>query len=308
MQPLIEIESLSKRFGRLQAVDGVSFTLARGEVLGFLGPNGAGKSTTMKMITGFLPPSGGRASIAGCDVVERPLAARRHLGYLPEGGPLYGDMTPAGLLAFVAGLRGLRGRLWRERRDWVVERLGLAEVWHRPIDTLSKGFKRRVGLAQAILHDPEVLILDEPTDGLDPNQKAGVRDLIHEMSADKAIVLSTHILEEVEHLADRILLMVGGKLAAAGDFRAIRAKLDEYPYQVRVESPNTRALAAALIEMPEVDSVSVGDDGSIVFMTRRLSAVELAIPAMAKDRAIRLLRMQPLDDSLESVFSYVVEH
>jgi ABC-2 type transport system ATP-binding protein len=214
--PLIEIEALSKTFGRLPAVREVSFTVQRGEVLGFLGPNGAGKSTTMKMITGFLEPSGGRARVGGEDVVTRPLSARRRLGYLPEGAPLYGDMTPAGLLRFVAAVRGLAPARWRERRDWVVARLDLAEVWHRPIDTLSKGFKRRVGLAQAILHDPEVLILDEPTDGLDPNQKHEVRTLLAEMAAEKAIIVSTHILEEVDAVCSRAIVIARGRIVADG--------------------------------------------------------------------------------------------
>ncbi len=216
MTSLIEIEGLSKRFGRLSAVRDVSFTLNRGEVLGFLGPNGAGKSTTMKMITGYLEPTAGHARVAGEDVVARPLAARRRLGYLPEGAPLYGDMTPAGLLRFVARVRGLSAARWRERRDWVVARLDLSEVWHRPIDTLSKGFKRRVGLAQAILHDPEVLILDEPTDGLDPNQKHEVRTLLAEMAAEKAIVVSTHILEEVEAVCTRAIVIARGAIVADG--------------------------------------------------------------------------------------------
>ncbi|HKY93836.1 MAG TPA: ABC transporter ATP-binding protein, partial [Kiloniellales bacterium] len=182
MADLIQIEGLTKRFGRLLAVDAVSFSLQPGEVLGFLGPNGAGKTTTMRMATGYLPPTSGTARIAGEDVIRSPLAARRQLGYLPEGSPLYGEMTPAGLLRFVARMRGIRGRTWRHRRDVLIERLGLAEVWHRPIDALSKGFKRRVGLAQALIHDPPVLILDEPTDGLDPNQKHEVRSLINEMA------------------------------------------------------------------------------------------------------------------------------
>jgi len=213
---LIEIEGLTKRFGRLVAVDGVSFTLKQGEVLGFLGPNGAGKTTTMRMATGYLPPTAGAARIAGHDVVAAPLAARRQLGYLPEGSPLYGEMTPAGLLRFVARLRGINGELWRERRDRLIERLGLGEVWQRPIDTLSKGFKRRVGLAQALIHDPPVLILDEPTDGLDPNQKHEVRGLLQLMAPEKAIVISTHILEEVEAVCTRAIIVARGRIVADG--------------------------------------------------------------------------------------------
>ena len=212
MAAMIEIQNLSKSFGPIRAVDDVSFSVERGTVLGFLGPNGAGKSTTMKMVTGFLPPTSGRAALAGHDVQRSPLEAKRVLGYLPEGAPLYPDMTPRALLEFVADIRGLKGTDKRQRIDRSIEQTALQRVLNQPMDTLSKGFKRRVGLAQAILHDPQVLILDEPTDGLDPNQKHEVRGLIRSMAADKAIVLSTHILEEVDALCTRVILIAGGKL------------------------------------------------------------------------------------------------
>ncbi|MGQ9367743.1 ABC transporter ATP-binding protein [Azospirillum sp. ST 5-10] len=214
---MIVIENLVKRFGAFTAVDGVSFAVERGTVLGVLGPNGAGKSTTMKMITGFLTPSAGKVRVCGFDVESEPLAARRRIGYLPEGAPTYPDMTPLGFLAFVAGVRGLAGAAARERVAWAVERVALGPVLHQPIETLSKGFKRRVGLAQAILHDPDVLILDEPTDGLDPNQKHQVRTLIRSMAAEKAIVISTHILEEVEAVCSRAIVIAGGRVLADGE-------------------------------------------------------------------------------------------
>jgi len=212
MAAMIEIQNLSKSFGSILAVDDVSFSVERGTVLGFLGPNGAGKSTTMKMVTGFLTPTAGRASLLGHDVQREPLAAKRVLGYLPEGAPLYPDMTPRAFLDFVAEIRGLRGAEKRQRVERAVEQTSLQKVLEQPIDTLSKGFKRRVGLAQAILHDPQVLILDEPTDGLDPNQKHEVRELIRSMAAEKAIVLSTHILEEVDAVCTRVIIIAGGKL------------------------------------------------------------------------------------------------
>ena len=214
METLLEIDNLEKHFGPVRAVDGVSFTVGRGEVLGFLGPNGAGKSTTMKMITGYLPPSGGTARVCGFDVTSQPIEAKRRIGYLPEGAPAYEDMTPAGLLDFVAAIRGLAGADKEKRIGEARERLQLASVWRRPIETLSKGFKRRVGLAQAILMDPEVLILDEPTDGLDPNQKHEVRALLREMAGDKAIVISTHILEEVEAVCGRAIIIAKGRIVA----------------------------------------------------------------------------------------------
>lgn len=213
---MIEIEALVKRFDAFTAVDGVSFSVERGTVLGFLGPNGAGKSTTMKMITGFLPPSAGRVSVCGFDMAERPLEAKRHIGYLPEGAPAYADMTPRGFLNFVADVRGLGGADRATKLEAAIARSGLEPVLEQPIETLSKGFKRRVGLAQAIIHDPDVLILDEPTDGLDPNQKHSVRALIREMAATKAIIISTHILEEVEAVCSRSLIIARGRLLSEG--------------------------------------------------------------------------------------------
>jgi ABC-2 type transport system ATP-binding protein len=198
----------------VHAVEDVSFAVARGEVLGFLGPNGAGKSTTMRMLTGFIAPSAGTASVMGHDVVRAPIEVKKRVGYLPEGAPLYGDMTALAFLRFVAEMRGLRGAEGRRRIEAAVQRTQLEEVAHRPIETLSKGFKRRVGIAQAIMHDPPVLVLDEPTDGLDPNQKHGVRRLIGEMAEDKAIIISTHILGEVEAICTRAVVIARGRVVA----------------------------------------------------------------------------------------------
>ena len=216
MSAMIEIRGLAKHFGPLKAVDGVSFDVSRGEVLGFLGPNGAGKSTTMKMVTGFLTPSAGTVRVTGHDVLEEPVEAKSAIGYLPEGAPAYPDMTPLGFLRFIGEIRGLRGSALQARIDEVVRRVHLENVLRQPIETLSKGFKRRVGLAQAILHDPQVLIMDEPTDGLDPNQKHEVRSLIREMGRSKAIVLSTHILEEVEAVCTRAIIITRGRLVFDG--------------------------------------------------------------------------------------------
>ena len=214
MTEMVRLDRLAKRFGPVHAVDGVSFAVARGEVLGFLGPNGAGKSTTMRMLTGFITPTAGTAQVMGFDVVRQPIEVKRQIGYLPEGAPLYGDMTVLDFLRFVARMRGLAGDDGRRRIDAAIGRTQLEEVAHRPIETLSKGFKRRVGIAQAIMHDPPVLILDEPTDGLDPNQKHGVRQLIAEMAGDKAIVISTHILEEVEAVCTRAVIIARGRVVA----------------------------------------------------------------------------------------------
>ncbi len=212
MAALIEIERLSKRFGGFTAVDDVSFTVDRGEVLGFLGPNGAGKSTTMRMLAGFMPPTSGTARICGADVVDQPVAAKRSLGFLPEGAPTYPEMTVTGFLGFTARIRGFRGSEADDRVARAMRVTQLEGVRLQPIETLSKGFKRRVGLAQALLHDPPVLVLDEPTDGLDPNQKHEVRDLIRRMAPEKAIVISTHILEEVDAVCTRAIIIARGRV------------------------------------------------------------------------------------------------
>ena len=214
MTALIEIERLTKRFGAFTAVDDVSFTVSKGEVLGFLGPNGAGKSTTMRMLAGFMTPSAGTARICGDDVVDKPVAAKRHLGFLPEGAPTYPEMTVTGFLSFCGRARGFRGGVLTDR---VAHAMGLTQlegVRLQPVETLSKGFKRRVGLAAALLHDPPVLVLDEPTDGLDPNQKHEVRNLIRAMAPEKAIVISTHILEEVAAVCTRAVVIARGRVVA----------------------------------------------------------------------------------------------
>ncbi len=216
MSAMIEIEGLTKRFGPVLAVDDISMTVERGEVLGFLGPNGAGKSTTMKMVTGYLAPTAGSARVMGHDVATAPLAVKGSLGYLPEGAPAYGDMTARAFLNFIGEVRGFDRAERKRRIDHVTETVDLYAVIDRPVETLSKGYKRRVGLAQAILHDPEVLIMDEPTDGLDPNQKHQVRTLIQKMAAEKAIVISTHILEEVEAVCTRAVVIAHGRLLADG--------------------------------------------------------------------------------------------
>ncbi len=213
---MIEIRNLTKRFAGHAAVDGLSFKVQQGEVLGFLGPNGAGKSTTMKMLTGFLAPTSGTASILGHDVQSDTLAAQRLIGYLPEGAPSYGDMTVRGFLEFIAEVRGFRGAEKKQRVLRAVQQVELDKVLEQSIETLSKGFKRRVGLAQAILHDPQVLILDEPTDGLDPNQKHQVRQLIQSLAKDKIVIISTHILEEVSAVCTRAVVIAAGKLVADG--------------------------------------------------------------------------------------------
>ena len=213
---MIKVRNLKKNFGPKLAVNGVSFSVEKGEVLGFLGPNGAGKSTTMRMITGFIPPTDGEITVGGFNVVDNPVPAKRLMGYLPENAPSYSDMTVGGFLGFCAELRGLTGTAKRKAVGKVVEMCFLESVVHQSVDTLSKGYKHRTCLAQSILHDPEVLIMDEPTDGLDPNQKHEVRTLIRNMGEKKAIIFSTHILEEVEAVCSRAIIIDRGQVVANG--------------------------------------------------------------------------------------------
>ncbi|MBL8671151.1 MAG: ABC transporter ATP-binding protein [Alphaproteobacteria bacterium] len=263
MTAMIEIDGLVKHFGPIRAVDGVSFQVARGEVLGFLGPNGAGKSTTMKMATGFLTPTAGMARICGFDVEERPIEAKARLGYLPEGAPLYPDMNAGAFLDFIADIRGLSGDKRRARLDHAVRSANLADVLGQPIDTLSKGFKRRVGLAQAILHDPEVLILDEPTDGLDPNQKHEVRALIASMAKDKAIVISTHILEEVQAICSRCIIIARGKVVADGTPAQLEARSRWHnAVAVTIAPDKVGAVVARLTSLAPVATVETVDLGN----------------------------------------------
>ena len=226
---MIEIRNLSKRYGALTAVNDISFSVSAGQVLGFLGPNGAGKSTTMKMITGFVTPTAGSISVCGHDVETQPLAAKACMGYLPEGAPSYPEMTVRAFLEFIGDVRALKNGQRKARLDDVIQRLELQSVLGQVIETLSKGYRRRVGLAQALLHDPKVLILDEPTDGLDPNQKYQVRTLINAMAKDKIIVISTHILEEVDAVCNRAIIIAGGRILA-----------DETPKNLAARAPSGR--------------------------------------------------------------------
>jgi len=226
MQAMVSVSHLTRKFGDFTAVDDLSFNVSPGEVVGFLGPNGAGKSTTMKMITGFLAPTSGQVEVCGENIDNHPKSSKSRIGYLPEGAPMYGDMTTERFLKFIAQIRGYRGAEIISRVDAAIARIELGEVRHQTIETLSKGFKRRVGLAQAILHDPPVLVLDEPTDGLDPNQKHQVRSLITDIAHDKAIIISTHILEEVDAVCSRALIIDRGRLLADGTPRELETRAD----------------------------------------------------------------------------------
>ena len=270
---MIVLDRLTRTFGPLTAVDSISLDVAEGEVLGFLGPNGAGKTTTMRMIAGYLEPSGGRVQVCGFDLASKPIEAKRRIGYLPEGAPLYGDMTARRFLAFVAEVRGFDGAERRRRIDRVAEMVSLEEALDRPIDTLSKGFKRRVGLAQALIHDPPVLVLDEPTDGLDPNQKHQVRTLISRMAKDKAIIISTHILEEVEAVCSRAVIIAEGRLVADGTAEALLRRLPEHDSVVVVVAVADAAAArVALADLAPDETLQVADATDGLVMLRLLAA------------------------------------
>ncbi len=246
---MIEIQNLTKRFGPVAAVSDLSLTVRPGEVLGFLGPNGAGKSTTMKMATGYLAPDQGTVRICGHDIVSDTIAAQQRLGYLPEGAPAYGEMTPREFLHFIAGVRNLSGAAARAAMEHAIAGAELGAVLDQPIETLSKGFRRRVGLAQAILHDPDVLVLDEPTDGLDPNQKHAVRGLIRGMAKDKTIVISTHLLEEVEAICTRAVIIDQGRIVADATpaelaARSANGRLDEVFRQLTTRDTAVTGAAA----------------------------------------------------------------
>ncbi len=279
---MIEIAGLTKRFGPTTAVAELSLHVAKGEVLGFLGPNGAGKSTAMRMITGFLAPDAGSATICGHDIVTDTTKAQRCIGYLPEGAPAYGDMTPRQFLAFVAAVRGFNGAEAKARVAAAIEKTDLSPVLEQPIETLSKGFKRRVGLAQAILHDPPVLIMDEPTDGLDPNQKHAVRSLIRAMAAEKAIIISTHLLEEVEAICTRAVIIDRGVLVADGTPAELLAR-SRYHNAVTLTLPQNEVdgASAKLKALPNVAQIERKAFGDAVRLTAFPKSGALLIEAVS---------------------------
>lgn len=302
---MIKTEHLSKRYESVTAVEDVTFEVRPGEVLGFLGPNGAGKTTTMRMLAGFVTPTAGKAFICGHDVEVEPLAAKERLGYLPEGAPTYGEMRVRRFLEFIADLRRLEGARRRERLDYVIGRLQLASVLEQTIDTLSKGFRRRVGLAQAIIHDPPVLILDEPTDGLDPNQKFEVRALINEMARDKIIVISTHILEEVDAVCSRAIIISRGRIVADDTPLKLAARSRYYnAVSLQLERPDQLAAArAALAALPSVAAVEVSErDVRITALPRSGAAILAAVSELASTRGLALKALHLESGRLDEVF------
>jgi ABC-2 type transport system ATP-binding protein len=309
---MIEISGLTKRFGPITAVAGVDLTVGKGEVLGFLGPNGAGKSTTMKMVAGFLAPDGGYARICGHDIETDTLEAQQQLGYLPEGAPAYPDMTPRQFLRFIAEVRGLFGDAARNAIAAAVSKTELDPVLEQPIDTLSKGFKRRVGVAQSILHDPPVLIMDEPTDGLDPNQKYAVRQLIKTMSRDKAIVISTHLLEEVEAVCTRAVIIDRGRVVADGTPAELLARSRHHnAVTLIVSAAQAEALAARLKTIPQVADVQMSTsngDTSVTAFPKDGSLLIEEVSAMAAREHWDVKELYAEAGRLDEVFRAITTH
>lgn len=304
---MIETRQLTKQYGDFTAVDGITFKVEPGQVLGFLGPNGAGKSTTMKMLAGFLSPTSGSATVAGFDIGEKPLEAKRALGYLPEGAPSYGEMNVREFLDFIADMRGLGGDLREKRLDTAIERLHLEGVCEQPIDTLSKGFKRRVGLAGAILHDPKVLILDEPTDGLDPNQKQEVRTLINSMARDKTIIISTHLLEEVHAVCSRAIIIAAGRILADATPGELEAR-SRYHQAVSLTASSVKEAREALARVPDIATIEVDpQDNRITAFPKPGRSIFAAVSEALKAQGVvvRELALEP--GRLDEVFRTITQ-
>ena len=300
---MIEAKSLCKSYGFFKAVDNLSFTVEAGQVLGFLGPNGAGKSTTMKMLTGFLTPTSGTALINGVDVVENSVAARKNIGYLPEGAPSYGEMTVQQFLTFVARARLINRKDVSDSVERVIVKLNLSGVKHQAIETLSKGFKRRVGLAQAIIHDPQILILDEPTDGLDPNQKREVRGLIRAMAKDKIIIISTHILEEVAAVCNRVMIIANGKLLADDSPQGLIAR-SRYHNAVSLVVEAPEKVASALSVLPQVGKVEISEGELTLFPSSEMGLLQAVTVAISENQwQVSALRLEAgrLDEVFHSI-------
>jgi ABC-2 type transport system ATP-binding protein len=302
---MIEVQGLTKEYGRFRAVDDLSFRVAPGEVLGFLGPNGAGKTTTMRIVAGFLPPTAGRVTVCGADIETQAVAAKRRIGYLPEGAPSYPEMTPRSFLEFIAEARGIAPNERRKRLDEVFALLHLDRVLEQSIDTLSKGYRRRVGLAQAILHDPEVLILDEPTDGLDPNQKHEVRELIGRMARSKIIVISTHLLEEVEAVCNRAIIIAHGKILADDTPRGLETRSRFYnAVSLKLTNPELIPAARNAIKLlPEVASTELDEKNGRITAFPAPGKLPLApINALAERQRWPLAELHLESGRLDEVF------
>lgn len=304
----IAVEGLCKNFSGLVAVDDLSFKVTEGEILGFLGPNGAGKSTTMKMLTGFLEPDAGHISICGHDIIREPVAAKKIIGYLPEGAPTYSEMTVQDFLYFITAVRCLNKSQARSGFESVVEKLKLEQVLNQSIETLSKGFKRRVGLAQALIHDPKVLVMDEPTDGLDPNQKHHTRQLINSLSQDKIVIISTHILEEVSSVCTRAMIISNGKqlLDESPDKLLARSRYHgAVSFAVAAGDDGHKNVAEHLKSLPEVKAVEIQDKDRFYVFPQTGALVYPVVERAVRQKSWRVSEMRIESGRLDEVFREV---
>jgi ABC-2 type transport system ATP-binding protein len=302
--PIIRVDGVSRWFGSVVAVSDITFDIVPG-ITGLLGPNGAGKTTLLRMMTGLAKPSAGTVTVFGEPVRDNPPLYQR-MGVMSEHETVYGFMKGREFVAMMGRLRAVRNV--EAAVDRAIDLVDLADAQHRPMATYSRGMRQRMRLAATLVHDPDILILDEPLNGADPRQRVHFQELLLRLASDgRTIILSSHILEEVEQLAETVLLIVNGKLAASGGFRAIRAALNERPYHVRVLCDAPRRLAAEIVSLASVDAVNVDPDGAIVVLSRNVRDLQIELPRLAQSAAISLRRVEPLDDSLESVFGYLVE-
>ncbi len=300
---MIKAQNLIRDFGPRRAVDGVSFEVGKGTVLGFLGPNGAGKTTTIRMVSGFLPPSSGTVFVKGIDVAVDPVSAQKSIGYMPETTPLYEDMTVSGFLKFIAEVRGFSGAERNSRVDRAIERCFLGPVRNQGIDTLSKGYRQRTCLAQTLLHDPDILLLDEPTEGLDPNQKQVVREMIREMASERVVMLSTHVLEEVEAICTRAIIISGGKVVA--DDTPARLKTRSTKYNAVTLRAEGGGVAETLGKLPAVEKVQVLEDGRVVVFPKAGKSIAAEILATAQEKKWTVSDIKVDEGRLDDVFRQI---
>jgi ABC-2 type transport system ATP-binding protein len=300
---MIKAVDLVRDFGHRRAVDGVSFEVEKGTVLGFLGPNGAGKTTTIRMVAGFLPPTAGNVHVKGINVASDPVAAQKSIGYMPETTPLYEDMTVSGFLRFIAEVRGFSGAERNSRVGRAIERCFLQPVENQTIDTLSKGYRQRTCLAQALLHDPDILLLDEPTEGLDPNQKQVLRDMIREMASERVVMLSTHVLEEVEAICTRAIIISAGKIVADDTPAALKARSSKY--NAVTLSAEGKDIASILEKLPAISSVESLEDGKIVAFPKAGKSIAADILGAAQQHKWKVADIKVDDGRLGDVFRQI---
>ncbi len=300
---MVKAVDLVKNFGSRRAVNGVSFEVEKGTVLGFLGPNGAGKTTTIRMLAGFLSPTEGRVYVKGVNVADNPVAAQKNIGYMPETTPLYEDMTVSGFLRFLAEVRGFSGSERNSRVDRSIERCFLQPVAGQTINTLSKGYRQRTCLAQALLHDPEILLLDEPTEGLDPNQKQVVRDMIHDMASERIVMLSTHVLEEVEAICTRAIIISVGRIVADDTPAALKARSARY--NAITLSATGEDMVPVLKKLPNVANVQLLEDGKIAAFPRSGTNIAAAVLGAAQQNKWKVADVKVDEGRLDDVFRQI---